>query len=316
MSAAQSPKDETLRLEKLRALKLLDTASEERFDRLTRMAKRLFLVDTAVVSLVDEDRQWFKSKASDQPLPDETPRDISFCGHAILGSDVFVIEDALADERFKDNPLVTEKPGIRFYAGFPLRINDGSALGTLCIFDSEPRAFGEEDVQLLRDLGHMAEKEVAALQLVTLDPLTLISNRRGFMELAQYAFSVSKRKKLPAAVILFDINRFKVISQEFGQSEADQVLVKIASIVNRVFRETDIFGRVGDDEFAVFMMESDDDSTRDAIRRLERAVEKYDMEKERGYNIEFSAGYVVASPGTIQTLEDLFALADERMHTV
>jgi len=316
MSAPQSPQDEKLRLEKLRALKLLDTAPEERFDRLTRMAKRLFQVDTAVVSLVDEDRQWFKSKASTNDLVDETPRNVSFCGHAILDQDVFVVEDAQVDERFKDNPLVTAESGIRFYAGFPLRINDGSALGTLCVFDKEPRQFSEDDVQLLRDLGDMAEKEIAALQLATLDPLTLISNRRGFIELAQYAFNVSKRKSVPASVILMDINKFSQICTDFGQNEGDQILVKMASILRAVFRETDIFGRVGDDEFAVFMMESDDDSTRDAMRRLERAVERVDMEKERGYDIEFSAGYVVASPGTIQTLDDLLALADERMYTV
>jgi len=316
MSAPQSPQDEKLRLEKLRALKLLDTAPEERFDRLTRMAKRLFQVDTAVVSLVDEDRQWFKSKASTNDLVDETPRNVSFCGHAILDQDVFVVEDAQVDERFKDNPLVTAESGIRFYAGFPLRINDGSALGTLCVFDKEPRQFSEDDVQLLRDLGDMAEKEIAALQLATLDPLTLISNRRGFIELAQYAFNVSKRKSVPASVILIDINKFSQICTDFGQNEGDQILVKMASILRAVFRETDIFGRVGDDEFAVFMMESDDDSTRDAMRRLARAVERVDMEKERGYDIEFSAGYVVASPGTIQTLDDLLALADERMYTV
>ncbi len=316
MSVPQSPQDEKLRLEKLRALKLLDTAPEERFDRLTRMAKRLFQVKSAVVSLVDEDRQWFKSKASAESLPDETSRDVSFCGHAILDDDVFVVEDAQFDERFKDNPLVTAESGIRFYAGFPLRISDGSALGTLCIFDSEPRQLTGEDLQLLRDLGDMAEKEIAALQLATLDPLTLISNRRGFTELAQYAFSVSKRKALPASVILIDINRFSQIRADFGQTESDQILVKMASILRAVFRETDIFGRIGDDEFAVFMMESDDDSTRDAIRRLQRAVEQYDMEAERGYDIEFRAGYVVAAPGTIQTLDDLLALADERMYTV
>ena len=316
MSSPQSPQDEALRLEKLRALKLLDTAPEERFDRLTRLAKRLFQVNTAVVSLVDEDRQWFKSKVSNAELPDETPRDVSFCGHAILHDDVFVIEDAQADERFKNNPLVTGEPGIRFYAGFPLQINSGSAMGTLCVFDDKPRRFSDEDVQLLRDLGDMAEKEIVALQLATLDPLTLISNRRGFMELAQYAFNVSKRKGLPASVILMSINRFASISEEFGRSEGEQILVRMASILRTVFRETDIFGRVGEAEFAVFMMESDDDSARDAVRRLERAVDTYDMEKERAYDIALSVGYVVAAPGTIQTLDDLLALADERMYTV
>ncbi|MBU2097222.1 MAG: GAF domain-containing protein, partial [Gammaproteobacteria bacterium] len=176
MIAPEIPFDEKQRLEKLRALKILDSAPEERFDRLTRMAKKMFGVDVSVVSLVDEGRQWFKSKAEDIGLPTETSRDISFCGHAILGKQVFIVEDTLKDDRFYDNPLVTGDPNIRFYAGYPLKVNNGSALGTLCIFDREPRSFDADDLQLLQDLGTMAEQEIAALQLATLDELTLISN--------------------------------------------------------------------------------------------------------------------------------------------
>ena len=112
------PPDEALRLQALRGLALLDTEAEERFDRITRTAVRLFGVPTALVSLVDDCRQWFKSK---QGLGvTETSRDISFCGHAILGTVALVVPDALADPRFADNPLVTGPPHIRFYAGFPL----------------------------------------------------------------------------------------------------------------------------------------------------------------------------------------------------
>ena len=184
MIAPEIPFDEKQRLEKLRALKILDSAPEERFDRLTRMAKRMFNVDVSVVSLIDENRQWFKSRAEECNLPDETHRDLSFCGHAILGEQVFVVEDALLDERFHDNPMVTSAPNIRFYAGYPLKVNSGSALGTLCIFDREPRRFDPDELQLLQDLGAMAEQEIAALQLATLDELTLISNRRGYTDLA------------------------------------------------------------------------------------------------------------------------------------
>lgn len=144
------PEDEKQRMEKLRALKLLDSAPEERFDRLTRMAKRMFGVDISVLSLIDDGRQWFKSKHTEMDIPDETSREVSFCGHAILGNDVFVVEDAMDDHRFKDNPLVTADPNIRFYAGYPLKVNNGSALGTLCIIDTEPRAFDPEDSQLLK----------------------------------------------------------------------------------------------------------------------------------------------------------------------
>ncbi len=119
MKAPDIPQDEQARIKALRSLNVLDTPSEERFDRLTRLAKRMFDVPIALVSLVDENRQWFKSCIGLDVS--ETPRDISFCGHAILGSEVFIIPDTKKDERFTDNPLVLNDPHIRFYAGCPLR---------------------------------------------------------------------------------------------------------------------------------------------------------------------------------------------------
>jgi len=116
------PDNESSRLDTLHALNILDTSHEERFDRLTRLAKRVLGVPIALVSLVDTNRQWFKSKQGLEAT--ETPRDISFCGHAILGDEILVIEDATRDERFHDNPLVTGEPGIRFYAGYPLEEAD------------------------------------------------------------------------------------------------------------------------------------------------------------------------------------------------
>ena len=112
MIAAPLPDDENARLSTLRVLRVLDTDPEERFDRLTRMARRLFQVPIALVSLVDADRQWFKS-AQGLDVP-ETPRDVSFCGHAILSDDILLIPDTHADPRFVDNPLVTGAPHVRF----------------------------------------------------------------------------------------------------------------------------------------------------------------------------------------------------------
>lgn len=110
----------------------------------------------------------------------ETSRDISFCGHAILGEDIFIIEDATKDELFYDNPLVVNQPSIRFYAGTPLRALNGSKLGTLCIIDSQPRQLDEDDIQSMKDLVSMSEREIAALELAQQDHLTQIPNRRGF----------------------------------------------------------------------------------------------------------------------------------------
>ena len=142
---------ETARIATLRGLGILDTPPEDRFDRLTRLAQKIFDVPIAMVSLIDVNRQWFKSCQGLNAT--ETPRGISFCGHAILGTEVFVIEDAAADPRFADNPLVTGGPRIRFYAGAPLRLQDGHAVGSLCIIAPTPRQFSPRDRELLAELA-------------------------------------------------------------------------------------------------------------------------------------------------------------------
>ncbi|MDP9316286.1 MAG: PAS domain S-box protein, partial [Chloroflexota bacterium] len=163
MPEAPLPSNEAQRLSALRALHILDTPAEERFDRITRLAQRLFDVPIALVSLVDENRQWFKSC---QGLDlTETPRSSSFCAHAILGDDILVIPDATQDPRFADNPFVTGHPYIRFYAGCPLEGTDGSKFGSLCIIDQRPRELEPDQYQLLRDLAAWAGNEVNTVEL-------------------------------------------------------------------------------------------------------------------------------------------------------
>ena len=158
------PEDEELRLDALCRLEILDTESEERFDRITRLAKQFFDVPIALVSLVDSDRQWFKSKQGlDAP---ETPRRISFCGHAILSTDILYVPNTLDDPRFADNPLVTEGLKIRFYAGAPLSMGDGRRIGTLCVIDDKPRAFSKEQLGALRDLADAVQAELERTELL------------------------------------------------------------------------------------------------------------------------------------------------------
>lgn len=158
MIAAPFPADEDARLAALLELRILDTPAEERFDRITRIARDQFQVPIALISLVDAERQWFKSKIG--IAASETPREVSFCAHAILGAEPFVIENALQDVRFEDNPLVTGEPHLRFYAGIPLASLDGRRLGTLCLIDRQPRAFGAAERQRLCDLAAIAELEL------------------------------------------------------------------------------------------------------------------------------------------------------------
>lgn len=163
MKAPELPANERSRQTALDQLRILDTPPEERFDRLTRMAARLLDAPIALISLIDRNRQWFKSCVG--LGIGEAPRSISFCGHAIFDRQQLVIEDALKDERFCDNPLVTGDPNIRFYVGTPLHSADGHALGTLCVIDRKPRTLSEEDRQCLRDLADCAEEQISAREL-------------------------------------------------------------------------------------------------------------------------------------------------------
>ena len=185
MQPPAKPANEAERLKAVQSLGVLDTPPEERFDRLTRVAKRALGVPIALVSLIDSDRQWFKSCQG--LTATETHRDISFCGHAIHEEGVFIVEDASRDERFHDNPLVTGEPLIRFYAGCPLSAPDGSKVGTLCVIDTESRRFDEADTAILIDLAHMIERELAAVSMAINDELTGLANRCGFEALAHSA---------------------------------------------------------------------------------------------------------------------------------
>lgn len=155
---APIPDDESARLVALQALAVLDTPPEERFDRSTRLAAALFNVPVALVSLVDADRQWFKSCFGVEIC--ESSRETSFCAHAIAARALLVIPDALADERFRDNPMVNSGPRVRFYAGAPIRTLDGHLVGTLCILDVRPRDLSEAERGLLIDLAATVESEL------------------------------------------------------------------------------------------------------------------------------------------------------------
>jgi signal transduction histidine kinase len=163
LQAPPTPPDEEERLRDLVCLQILDTPPEPRFDRITRVAQHLFRVPIATIALIDRRRQWLKSKQGVEGR--EIPRSISFCGHAILQDDVFVVENAVADARFADNPLVTSHPSIRFYAGAPLSGPSGRRIGTLCVIDSVPRSISAADKAALVDLARWAESELANVGL-------------------------------------------------------------------------------------------------------------------------------------------------------
>lgn len=194
MIVAPIPQNDEQRLEALRRYQILDTSPDSDFDDLVALASHICGTPIALVSLVDSDRQWFKAKTGMDV--DQTPRDISFCGHAILTDELFVVEDARTDERFADNPLVVSDPSIRFYAGAQLMTPGGHALGALCVMDSVPRTLTPVQQEGLRALSRQA---VALMEYKRnmLDMAEVIADRKQSAELkaAKQAAEAGNRAK-------------------------------------------------------------------------------------------------------------------------
>ncbi len=312
MITPKFPDNELERLQTLHALKILDTEPEERFDRLTRMAKRLFNVPIALVSLVDDNRQWFKSCFG---LPvRETGRDISFCGHAILSDACLIVEDATKDERFADNPIVTAEPNIRFYAGYPLKGINGSRLGTFCIIDDKPRKLSDEDLKAFEDLAVLAERELEAVQTSTLDELTGITNRRGFNTLSNFSFQMCKRLHVDLSLVYFDLDKFKLINDTHGHLAGDNVLINFSRILSRELRESDIFARMGGDEFAVLFTNTSREDAEFILDRFQQKLDDFNKLSQDPYQIEFSYGIVSFNSKDHHCIEALIADADQQMY--
>lgn len=303
------PLDETQRLMSLHSLRILDTQAEERYDRITRMAKRLFNVDACMVSLVDTDRQWFKSKVGVDTS--ETARDISFCGHAINEDKPLVIPDATKDERFRDNPLVTGPPYIRFYAGHPLKGPGGFRIGTLCLNDTSPREMSAADLATLQDLGQLVEDEFKVTSQVVIDDLTKVANRRGFHLFADHTLSVCRRTNTPAELAYFDLDGFKKINDTYGHAAGDKLLQHFASLLVKCFRDADAIGRLGGDEFVALLVGSDGNSDK-ALNRL-RAM-AVDTEDELLRCLDWSVGTARFDPERHTTVDSLLVEADSQMY--
>jgi len=313
LKSPDTPEDEKLRLAKLRSLCILDTAQDSRFDRFTRMAQRIFKVPIVMISLVDEDRQWFKSCLGLKNS--ETSRSISFCGHAILGSDVFIVEDTLEDDRFSDNPLVLGEPQIRFYAGCPL-ILDHHKLGTLCIADRVPRSLDQEQHDNLKDLAGMVEQELAAILLATRDQLTNLENRRGFLALAQQSLQLCTRQGIPVSLLSLDLEHFITINDLHGHQEGDQALITFADQIKHVCRDSDIVARMDGDDFVALLINSTREQSETVVDRIKAALANQIRVSGKEYAIDFCYGVTSYQPERHETIAELLADGQALMHEI
>jgi diguanylate cyclase (GGDEF)-like protein len=303
MQIPDIPVDEARRLTALHATRLLGSAPEEAFDRITRMAARLLDAPTALVSLVDQDVQWFKSRCGFEPA--QTAREISFCGHAILEHEPLVVGDATQDPRFCDNPLVLGEPHVRFYAGVQLYSVDRMPIGTLCVLDTVPRRLGAEELDILRDLARMVEQLIHHRQLAIAaqalhsqvlvdaanpelnaaagqvefllnhDVLTGLSNRQALVRGIGSSLARWRKDGTPALVAAINLDKFKRLNEALGHHAGDQALVSVTWSLQSLLRPEDVLARVGNDEFVVLLPGLGDDSVaRDRLRQLMQAVHR------------------------------------------
>ena len=312
---ADGETNEAARLRAVDRYDILDTSPEEGFDRITRIASRLLGAPIALVTVIDERRQWFKSRVGLEAS--ETPRSIAFCDHAIRTSEVMVVPDAAADDRFRANPMVTGDPNIRFYAGAPLRTRDGHNLGTLCVIDRTPREFSVDQKRLLQDLANLVMDQMELRLLAGTDPLTGAFNRRRFMGALEQEWSRVKRYRRALAVLMLDIDHFKKVNDTWGHGVGDEALKRLAEVCHESLRSHDIFARFGGEEFGVLLPEVSELHAVAVAERLRQRVSDMAIPADgQMIRITVSVGiaHVDGAEGDVPAAAKLIEAADDALY--
>ncbi|MBK1667400.1 diguanylate cyclase [Rhodovibrio sodomensis] len=262
--------DEQARLAALHRYQIVDTGREAPFDKITALVKSVLRVPIAAVSLIDLDRQWFKSI---QGLDaSETSRDVAFCAHTIQQRAPLVIPDARLDPRFAANPLVQTPPFIRAYIGAPLETPEGYSVGSLCAIDTEPRIFDQHQAGILQSFAQLVVDELELRQVATTDALTGLMTRRGLMSEIDQEIGRARHYGRQAALVLFDIDHFKAINDTLGHPAGDAVLRAVARQCAGDIRIGDRIGRIGGEEFALLLPETPIEGAQVAAERHREAI--------------------------------------------
>jgi diguanylate cyclase (GGDEF)-like protein len=284
--------DDDGRVAALRRLDVLDTAVEEPFEKIVTLVRTVLAVPVATVTLVDRDRQWFKARRGMEQS--ETPRAVSFCTHTIQQRDPLIIENALADPRFAESPLVVGPPYVRSYAGIPLRTPEGYNVGALCAMDTRPRRFSPADIAILSNFANIVCDELELRLIAQVDHLTGALTRRGFVDQAQREMERTLRYGRASSLIMIDVDHFKRVNDTYGHSIGDQVLKQIASLAETTLRPCDLFGRLGGEEFALLMPETSGAAALVVAERLRNTIAEHPMTLHGGGTIHVTASFGVA----------------------
>lgn len=283
MMAAPIPEHDNQRLQALEAAQCAFVPREERFDRITRTVRRLLKVPIALISIVEEDVQWFRSV---QGLTiDQTDRDVSFCGHAIAAGKLLLVPDTHRDPRFRDNPLVTGEPFIRSYLGVPLQLAPGVRAGTLCALSPREHSFRHADVEALIDLAAMAEAELRATAMAnvqkrlmlklsrlerqaSLDAVTGCWNVRGFRELVGMAVAEAQASGSELALCAIRVRNFSSLARSRDVQQADAIRQVLAQVLRQRLPEGGALAVLGPSDFCALVPGTNALAVEESLARL------------------------------------------------
>lgn len=264
---------EARRLAELKDLDILDTPQEERFERHARLARRLFDVPFAVISLVAKNRQWFKS-GQDLPMR-ETSRNVSFCTHTIAEDGFMQVPDTFESTQFRDYPMVTDAPFIRFYAGVPLRGPKGQIVGVFCLLDSKPRQLSDSQIERLEAIAELVARELAEGQRGFIDSLTGVLNSSGYDSTARQAVQLARRLNLPTLSLTISLDNLTRINEDFGFDQGNNALAATAKILQEVLRRSDVIGRYSSASFRALLIDNSENQVEEVIRRLRERIQQF-----------------------------------------
>lgn len=313
MIVGEAPFDDEARLAALQRLAILDTPIEQPFEKIVTLVRTVLAVPIATVTLVDRDRQWFKAKRGVEA--NETPRSVSFCTHTIQQRDPLVVEDAEADPRFADSPLVAGPPFIRSYAGVPLRTPDGHNVGSLCAMDTRPRRFSPADIGILSNFANIVCDELELRLIAQSDHLTGTLTRRGFVEQVEREIARSTRYSRPGSLIILDLDHFKSINDGHGHAVGDAVLRHVADVIKSTIRPSDVLGRLGGEEFGILLPETGEREASLAAERIRHAIDAHRVRVSDGLSLHVTASLGVAGlTAGVTAFADWLQAADSMLY--